>query len=142
MINYCVRLAMLAALLTAVACGASRDEIPANIANPDRFLFDRGIAALKEEKWIDAREYFRQVVDNYPNSPLRADAKLSIGDGYLGEDTAESLVLAANEYAEFLTFYPTNPRADYAQYKLAMSHFQQMRAAARDQTETKQALQA
>jgi outer membrane protein assembly factor BamD len=133
---------MLAALLTAVACGASRDEIPANIANPDRFLFDRGIAALKEEKWIDAREYFRQVVDNYPNSPLRADAKLSIGDGYLGEDTAESLVLAANEYAEFLTFYPTNPRADYAQYKLAMSHFQQMRAAARDQTETKQALQA
>ena len=49
-------------------------------------------------------------------------------------------MLAANEYREFLTFYPTNARADYAQYKLAMSHFQQMRAPERDQTETHAAL--
>jgi outer membrane protein assembly factor BamD len=49
-------------------------------------------------------------------------------------------VLAANEYREFLTFYPTNPRADYAQYKLAMSHYEQMRAPERDQTETKEAI--
>ena len=57
----------------------------------------------------------RQVVENYPNSMHRPDAKLGVGDTYLGEKTAESLVLAANEYREFLTFYPTNPRADYAQ---------------------------
>ena len=44
------------------------------------------------------------------------------------------------EFREFLQFYPTNPRADYAQYKLAMSHFRQMRAPERDQTETRDAL--
>jgi len=71
---------------------------------------------------------------------VRSDAKLGVGDGFLGEKSAESLVLAANEYREFLTFYPTNPRADYAQYKLAMSHFLQMRAPERDQTETAAAL--
>ena len=49
-------------------------------------------------------------------------------------------MLAANEFREFLTFYPTNARADYAQYKLAMSHFEQMRAPERDQTETREAL--
>ena len=49
-------------------------------------------------------------------------------------------MLSANEYREFLTFYPTNPRADYAQYKLAMTHFEQMRAPERDQTETQSAL--
>ncbi len=54
--------------------------------------------------------------------------------------SVESLVLSANEYREFLTFYPTNPRADYAQYKLAMTHFEQMRAPERDQTETQAAL--
>ena len=53
-----------------------------------------------------------------PQSPYRPDAKLGIGDTYLGEGTREALVLAINEFREFLSFYPTNPRADYAQYKL------------------------
>jgi len=61
-------------------------------------------------------------------------------DSYLGENTPESLVQAANEFLEFLQFYPTSQRADYAQYKLAMTHFVQMRAADRDQTETRAAL--
>ena len=140
MIRYQVRLcALLGALLTAAAC-AQKDVIPQNVANPDRFLFDRGEAAIKEKNWLEAREYYRQVVDNYPQSPVRPDAKLGVGDSFLGEKSAESLVLAANEYREFLTFYPRHERADYAQYKLAMSHFMQMRAPERDQTETVSAL--
>lgn len=127
-------------LLLITACGGNRNAVPNNVGNPDRFLYDRGTAALNDKKWADAREYFRQVVDNYPNSTLRPDAKLGVGDTYLGEKTAESLVLSANEYREFLTFYPTNPRADYAQYKLAMTHYEQMRAPERDQTETQAAL--
>jgi outer membrane protein assembly factor BamD len=135
-----VRRSFVLLALFAAACGGNRNAVPTNTANPDRFLFDRGTTTLAERKWSDAREYFRQVVDNYPNSPHRPDAKLGIGDTYLGEKTTESLVLAANEYREFLTFYPTNPRADYAQYKLAMTHFEQMRAPERDQTETQAAL--
>ena len=126
--------AALAAALVSAACGGTREVGPANVDNPDQFLYERGVAALADEKWLDAREYFRQVVDNYPQSPLRPEAKLGIGDAYLGESSAESLVLADNEYREFLTFYPTNPKADYAQYKLALSYFEQMRSADRDQT--------
>jgi outer membrane protein assembly factor BamD len=128
------------ALLFVAACGGNRNAVPNNTTNPDRFLFERGTTALSERKWADAREYFRQVVDNYPNSPHRPDSKLGMGDSYLGERTAESLVLSANEYREFLTFYPTNPRADYAQYKLAMTFFEQMRAPERDQSPTQEAL--
>ena len=135
-----VRVAVFAGLLAAAACGGTRSDLPENVSNPDRFLYDRALQALKEESWLDAREYFRQVVDNYPSSPLRPDAKLGRGDAYYGEDTTESLVLAANEYREFLTFYPTNPRADYAQLRVAMTHFQQVKAPERDQTETKAAL--
>jgi outer membrane protein assembly factor BamD len=127
-------------LALSAACGGKKSAVPANTANPDRFLFERGNEALKEGKWLNAREYYRQVVDNYPQSPVRPDAKLGVGDTFLGEKSTESLVLAANEFREFLTFYPRHDRADYAQYKLAMSHFMQMRAPERDQTETVSAL--
>jgi outer membrane protein assembly factor BamD len=131
-----------AALVAVVAaCGSARQDVPpAGTAQPDKFLFDRGTAALKEEEWANARTYFQQIVDGYPQSPFRPDAKLGLGDAYLGENSAESLVSAVNEFKEFLSFYPTNPRADYAQYKLAMTHFVEMRSADRDQTATKLAL--
>jgi outer membrane protein assembly factor BamD len=127
-------------LALGTGCASKNQTVPAGTAQPDKFLLDRGNEEMKEENWLAAREYFRQIVDNYPQSPLRPDAKLGVGDTYLGEGTTEALVLAANEFREFLTFYPTNARADYAQYKLAMSHFEQMRAPERDQTETKEAL--
>ena len=134
---------LLFALGTASACATHpRNAVPAGTSQPDKFLFDRGNEALKEKKWLTAREFFKQVVETYTQSPVRPDAKLGLADTYLGENTAEALVLAINEYTEFLSFYPTNKRADYAQYKLGMAHFKQMRAAQRDQTETKETIKA
>ena len=134
--------AALIVLLATLACSAGLNRtVPPGTAQPDRYLFDRGNAALKDKKWMNARTYFQQLVDSYPQSPLRPDAKLAVGDSYLGEGSTESLVMAANEFREFLMFYPTSSRADYAQYKLAMTHFEQMRAPERDQTETRAALQ-
>jgi outer membrane protein assembly factor BamD len=49
-------------------------------------------------------------------------------------------VYAVNEYREFLAFYPTNSRADYAQLQLGMVHLKQMLGPQRDQTETKEAI--
>ena len=65
----------LAAALTLTACGAkNKNVIPSDASQPDRFLFDRGNEALMKERWTDARQYFRQVVDNYPQSPLRPES--------------------------------------------------------------------
>jgi outer membrane protein assembly factor BamD len=131
-------------LLAAVclwACGATtQGTVPPGTLQPDKFLFDRGMQELKEEDWLPAREYFRQLVETYTQSPLRPEGKLGLGDTYLGEGTPEALVLGINEFREFIAFYPTHPRADYAQYRLAMAHFRQMRAPGRDQTETKAAI--
>lgn len=129
----------LAAMLTACASGA-RNTVPSGTSEPDKFLFDKGTEALNAKKWLVAREYFKQVAENYTQSTYRPDAKLALGDTYLGEDTSESIVLAINEFKEFLSFYPTNRRADYAQLKLATAHVQQMRQAQRDQSETKEAV--
>ena len=132
-----------AALLMAsvlAACASGPKQPPVGTPEPDKFLFERGTEALDDRKWLTSREYFRQLTDTYPQSPHRADAKLGIGDTFGGERTPEAFVLAANEFREFLNFFPTHPRADYAQYKLGMTHFYQMRSADRDQTETKEAI--
>ena len=137
----CLRLAVLsAAVIVGGACAAQRAAVPPANAEADQFLFDRGSAEFKERNWIVAREYYRQIVDNYPQSQFRPDAKLGVGDTFIGEHTTESLLLAVNEFREFLTFYPTSPRADYAQYRLAFAQSEQMLAPERDQTNTREAI--
>ncbi len=130
----------LALLLVAGGCAERGTKIPPGTSQPDQFLFERGNKALEEKRWFTAREFFQTLIDTYPQSPHRADAKLGLADAYLGDGSPASQVLAINEYREFLSFFPTSPRADYAQFKLAMSHFSQMAKAGRDQTETKEAL--
>ena len=139
------RLAMLGFALSVVAalttgCAGGSVKPPTGTPEPDKFLFDRGNEALNKKRWLVAREYFREIIDTYPQSPYRADAKLGVGDTYLGEGSAESYVLGLNEYREFLAFYPNHVRSGYAQYKLGMTHFRQMHSADRDQTETREAI--
>ena len=57
---------------------------PATIG-ADKFLFDRGQEALAKRQWLDAREYFRRIIDTYPAREHRRDAKIGLGDSFLGE---------------------------------------------------------
>jgi outer membrane protein assembly factor BamD len=128
------------AAIAAIGCGGGVRRPPTGTPEPDKFLFDRGTEALNKRRWLVAREYFRELIDTYPQTPYRAEAKLGVGDTYLGERSGESYVLALNEYREFLNFYPTHRRVDYAQFKLGMTHFYQMHSPDRDQTETREAI--
>jgi outer membrane protein assembly factor BamD len=129
-------------LSLAVMVGACSSNAPvtAGPGEADQILLDRGQAALKERSWTRARTYFSELLESYPQSPLRADAKLGVGDTFLGENNSASYVYAQNEYREFLAFYPTNQKADYAQMQLGMVHFNQMLSPQRDQTETREAI--
>jgi len=131
-------LGLLVVTIAAACASTPRGLVPPGTPEPDKFLFDKGTEALNAKKWLTSREFFKQLTETYTQSPYRPDAKLGIGDTYLGEGTAEALVLAINEFREFLAFYPTHRRADYAQFKVGMAHFRQMRAPQRDQTETRE----
>jgi len=137
--GHSLRLIVIAAALAGAGACASGNprSAPPGTPRPDQYLFDKGMDALKQRKWLLAREFLKQVDENYIQSPLRPDAKLGIGDTYLGEGSTQALVLGINEFEEFLSYYPTNARADYAQYQLAFCHFRQMRNPERDQTETR-----
>lgn len=127
--------------LAVFAAGCSSNPpVTAAPGEADALLLERGNAALKERSWTRARTYFTELLESYPQSPLRAEAKLGVGDSFLGENNSASYVYAQNEYREFLAFYPTNPRADYAQMQLGMVHFNQMLGPQRDQTATREAI--
>ena len=132
----------LSLLLVALIVSGCSSNAPVTAApgEADKILLDRGNEALKDRSWTRARTYFSELLESYPQSPLRADAKLGVGDTFLGEDNSASYVYAQNEYREFLSFYPTNPRADYAQMQLGMVHFNQMLSPQRDQTATREAI--
>ena len=97
-----------------------RAAVPAGTLEPDKFLFDKGTEALNKKKWLTAREYFKQVDRNlYRRARIAPDAKLGIGDTYLGEGRREVAASSrSTSSASSSSFYPTNTRADYAQYKL------------------------
>jgi outer membrane protein assembly factor BamD len=134
--------ATIAAIVLAAVAGCTHQTPlpPPGTVDADAFLFSRGTEALTEGHWLEAREYFRRLVDTYPQSRYRYDGKLAIGDSFLGEDSVESNIMAANEFREFLTFFPLHERADYAQYRLAISQQRQMLSPQRDQTPTRDAL--
>ena len=106
----------------------------------DRYLFERGKIALDRRNWLEAREYFKKLLDTYPGSDFRQDAKLGVGDAYLGEKRIDTDILAAAEFREFLRFYPLSQKADYAQYRVAIAESRQSLSPPRDQTATEDAL--
>ena len=124
------------------ACGGEDppDITPATL-DGDRILFERGDAALAEENWGDARGFFIQVRDNYPQSDFRADARLGVADSYERQGGSAQYNSALAEYEDFLRLYPTHPRAGYAQFKLAIVHHHQMRQPERDQSWTQSAIE-
>jgi outer membrane protein assembly factor BamD len=129
-------LALATTVLASAACVRPMRMPQPGEREPDKYLFDRGSEALKEKHWLEAREYFQRLVDQFPQSPYRQEARLGIGDAYLGEGGYDTLVIAAEKFREFLRYFPLNERADYAQYKVAVAESEQMLSADRDQTPT------
>ena len=124
------------------ACGNRQADLPPlTEADADGILFERGSQALEEGSWSTAREYFVQIRDNYPQSPLRARSRLGIIESYEGEGTDVAYLSALNELREFLRLYPpTHELAPEAQFKVGMVYFNQMRRPERDQSETRSAI--
>jgi outer membrane protein assembly factor BamD len=136
------RLGALAALaLTAAACGGKSVDVAILSSPNDRVVWEAAQKAYAKKDWASARQYFKRIVDAFPQSAHQPDARIAVGDSYFEEGGTASYVLAASAYKEFLTLYPQHPRSDYAQFRAAESHFKQRNSPDRDQTQTNKALE-
>jgi len=134
-------LAVAAVALVLPACAGHQLDLQALSSASDQVVWEAGEKAVAKKDWESARQYFRRLIDAFPQSERQPDARIALADSYFEEGGPGNYVLAVSSYREFLTLYPQHPKSDYAQFRAGESYFKQMASPDRDQTATHQALE-
>ncbi len=130
-------IAVAATLALTTACTNKKVNNPlakVDSKQPDKVLFDRGMDAMKHNRFDIARLDMQTLINTYPDSEFIARAKLSLADSWYAEGGTAALAQAEQEYEDFETFFPNMPEAAEAQVKIANIHYQQMEKPDRDFT--------
>lgn len=98
-------------------------------------IYKKGLSLMSERDYVDARQWFRVIESNAPNSTYFADTKLKIADSYFF-DKMSTYIEASVEYKSFMTHFPNHHLIDYSMYQYAMCFFTEIESADRDQTST------
>ena len=129
------------ALALLAGCSGGSVDLGALSSASDQIVWDAAQKAVERKEWANARQYYKRIVDAFPQSEHQPDARIGLADSYFEEGGTGNYVLAVSAYREFLTLYPQHPRSDYAQFRAAESYFKQKNSPDRDQTATEQALE-
>jgi len=137
-------IALAASLVLTTACTNKKVSNPlakVDSKQPDKVLFDRGMDAMKHNRFDVARITMQTLIATYPDSEFIARAKLALADSWYAEGGSAGLAQAKQEYQDFQTFFPNMPEAAEAQLKIANIDFGQMEKPDRDFTHAVQAEQ-
>jgi outer membrane protein assembly factor BamD len=130
-------IALAAMLALTTACTNKKVDNPlakVDSKQPDKVLFDRGMDAMKHNRFDMARLEMQTLINTYPDSEFTARAKLALADSWYAEGGTAALAQAEQEYEDFRTFFPNMPEAAEAAVKIANIHYQQMEKPDRDFT--------
>jgi len=103
--------------------GAGGALVPGAVPPPvsgasEQATYDAGMAALRSGNYDKAVSTFREVVTNYPNGDLAANAQFWMGESYYTKGDLESAVTA---YRKVLADWPGSRKAPDAMVKLGFS---------------------
>lgn len=134
-------LLLTASLSCLTACKGSLREDPILALSSEESLAE-GKRFLAEEKYNRARPYLLHAFEVEPNSTRGREALLLVADTYYLEGGTSNYLQAEAKYRDFLNRFPTSDRAAYSQYQVASSLARRMERPDRDQTTTRDALNA
>jgi outer membrane assembly lipoprotein YfiO len=118
-------------------CGGQKGaRLQTSVVPPDKTLFQSGNDFLKKSLYTQARLAYQTLIRTYPGSELEPEAYFAMGDSFYREGGTENLLLAEDQYRNFIIFFPTHARTQDAQLKIISILMRQMRAPDRDQKET------
>ena len=127
------------ALAAVVALAACASKQPEYVERPVEELYNEAMDKLQAGTWPEAALAFDEVERQHPYSQWATRAELMSGYAYYRAGDFATAILAAQRY---LQLHPGSPEAAYANYIIAVSHYEQIVDVQRDQVETRAALDA
>jgi outer membrane protein assembly factor BamD len=121
------------------SCGSHKDKLQLEKGASAKILFQKAMTMMKKHP-ENARKYFREIVQLFPNSSYAPEAKYQIGYSYFKQRGFDNYLMAIQEFRDFVSLYPSHPLAPQAQYFLALSYYRMIRKPGRDQDNTEKAL--
>lgn len=103
----------------------------------DTELFDQGKRYYEQGDYKKSLQYFLYLKDHFLRSPYAGTTRFYAGESYFALKKYEDAVI---EYKSFLSFFPNDPNAAAAQYKLGVCYLNQSLGPDRDQTMIQNAL--
>ena len=128
-----ITISIITGLLTIYSCSFFTEEI---IPDSPKALLEEGIIAIKVDQALRAQTLFKQLVEDFPDSKERKQAMLLIARSHYSFEEYEE---AKFHFQKFIDLYPMHKNADRAYFFKAMSDYQRIDLALRDQTATKEA---
>jgi outer membrane protein assembly factor BamD len=96
-------------------------------------LYDEGIRAFNDKKYVRAIDSFSKIRSDHPFSPLINQVDLKIADAYyLNQQFPDAI----NAFKEFQTMHPSNENIPFVILRLGQAHFDQFTSTDRDQKNT------
>jgi outer membrane protein assembly factor BamD len=123
-----------------VGCGGPKEDPILQLSAEESL--EIGKELIEKKKYPQAREYLSHTFEVAPNSASGREALLLVADAYYLDGGRDNFIRAEAKYRDFLNRFPTSDRAGYVQLQLANSLSKRMLRPDRDQTATRQALDA
>ena len=124
-----------------VGCGGSLEDDPILRLSAAESLAE-GKALMENEKYAQAREYLTHAFEVEPNSAAGREALLLVADAFSLQGGRDNYIKAEAKYRDFQNRFPTSDRAAYVQFQIADSLASRTLSPDRDQSATRQALEA
>ena len=130
-------LALAAAVLT--ACGGTDQPELAYVETPVERLYNQGFDALERRRFDESAAFFDEVERQHPFSEWARRAMLMAA--YANYE-AQLYSEAISDAERFIALHPGSSSAPYAYYLIAISHYEQIYDVGRDQSTTRNAMEA
>ena len=83
--------------------------------------YQQGLEEKRVQNYLEGTRYFEYVRNNFPYSQFAALSELAIADMTFDRDDFAG---AAHPYQDFIKAHPSHPQADYAAFRVGLSHYQ------------------
>jgi len=108
------------------------------LISEDNLLVDQGNIYYAGERYTQATDKYRKLVEQYPDSSFRKQGIIALADSLYKDKSYFEAVLY---YERFVELYPLDPLTPRAQFYLAMSYYHDTSSAERDQTNSAKAVE-